>query len=93
MVFAGLSLEAWFLVGLVIAAGVLGMLYALSGTIRDFRRGVVLAEQIADLRQKQAERVAALKARAEAASLTPVSHAPAHQTAGHGSHAPHAKAA
>jgi len=55
--------EAWVMVFLVIAAGVTGMLYALSGTIRDFRRMQVLRDQVAAIRRKQAERAAALKAR------------------------------
>jgi len=55
--------EAWVMVFLVIAAGVTGMLYALSGTIRDFRRMQVLRDQVAAIRRKQAERVAALRAR------------------------------
>lgn len=55
--------EAWVMVFLVIGAGVTGMLYALSGTIRDFRRMQVLRDQVAAIRRKHAERVAALKAR------------------------------
>jgi len=55
--------EAWVMVFLVIAAGVTGMLYALSGTIRDFRRMQDLRDQVAAIRRKHAERVAALRAR------------------------------
>ncbi len=54
--------EGWIPVAIVVSAGVLGMMYTLSGNIRDFHRVVALRAEIDRLRSQYAERMAAQRA-------------------------------
>lgn len=59
---ASLGVEAWVMIGLVIVAGILGMLYALSADIRDFHRVLALKSEVERLKVQFADRVSELRA-------------------------------
>jgi len=53
----------WLAIAAVIAVGVLAMLYAIAGVIRDFVRTEALREEVNKLRRDYAERLRAIRHR------------------------------
>lgn len=60
-----IALEHWVIIFGIIGVGLTCMLHTLSATLRDFRRAQKLKNDVEALRNEYADRLAALKLRAE----------------------------